>query len=469
MIGDTIAAIATPRGEGGVGVIRISGPYSLPILQQVFRPRKKGADGHWQPNPRELTLGRVCDSAGAVLDEALAVYMPAPHSYTREDVAEIQCHGGALSLDHILQVILSAGARLALPGEFTQRAFLNGALDLTQAEAIIDLIEAKTVGEGKIAAQQLAGGLKEQIEAVNDGLLDIIAGIEGDIDYPDEGVDTLNRSQMTVDVEKAVKALDKLLAQREQGKIYKEGIRAVIIGRPNVGKSSLMNTLLGEERAIVTDIAGTTRDTIEETLNVNGFRVVITDTAGIREEGQADQVEKIGIARSRKALTEAQLILAVIDSGAGLTAADEEILSQCQYAPGKVLLLCNKEDLIDGEEKGRLEKTVKETYPHVHMLFLSTLTGTGCEKLGGVIQEIFTKNGMGAAADTAIISARHEEIILRAKDYLTDSLNAIAGGMPGDFIAVDLQGAWRKLGEITGKTAGQDIIDRVFSRFCLGK
>lgn len=468
MIGDTIAAISTPRGAGGIGIIRLSGPYGLPILKKVFRPKAKSL-GDWQPCPRQLTLGWVCDGLGVILDEALVVYMPAPHSYTREDVVEIQCHGGSLSLENILQLVLSCGARLALPGEFTQRAFLNGGLDLTQAEAIIDLIEAKTAKEGKIAAQQLAGGLKDKIDTINDGLLDMIAGIEGDIDYPDEGVDTLNRDQMTVDVEKAIKQLDLLLAQREQGKIYKEGVRAVIVGRPNVGKSSLMNTLLQEDRAIVTDIAGTTRDTIEEALNINGFRLVLTDTAGIRQEQQADAVERIGIARSREALREAQLILAVIDSAAGLTAADEEILDQCRQAEGKTLVLCNKKDLITEAQMILLRETVQEAYLDASVAFISTLTGDGCDQLGCAIQEIFTKNQISVPDDAAIISSRHQEIILRAKDYLQDSLNAIAGGLPGDFIAVDLQGAWRKLGEITGKTAGQDIIDRVFSRFCLGK
>lgn len=469
MIGDTIAAISTPRGAGGIGIIRLSGPYGLSILKKVFRPKRKKQGGDWQPTPRELTLGWVCDGLGVVLDEALAVYMPAPHSYTREDVVEIQCHGGSRSLENILQLVLSSGARLALPGEFTQRAFLNGGLDLTQAEAIIDLIEAKTAKEGKIAAQQLAGGLKDKIEAVSDGLLDMIAGIEGDIDYPDEGVDTLNRSQMTVDVEKAIKQLDILLAQREQGKIYKEGIRAVIVGRPNVGKSSLMNALLQEERAIVTDIAGTTRDTIEESLNVKGIRLILTDTAGIREEAQADVVERIGIARSREALREAQLILAVIDSAVGVTPEDEEIFAQCRQAEGKTLVLCNKKDLITEAQKEALGEMVQTVYPEAYVAFISTLTGVGCDELGDAIQEIFITNQMTVPEDAAIISARHQEIILRAKDYLQDSLDAIAAGLPGDFIAVDLQGAWRKLGEITGKTAGQDIIDRVFSRFCLGK
>lgn len=474
MIGDTIAAIATPKGQGGVGVIRISGSLSLPILQQVFRPageKNQGAaqNHRYQPHPRELTLGWIENQGGVILDQALTVYMPAPHSYTREDVAEIQCHGGSRVLEEILQLVLSCGARLALPGEFTQRAFLNGGLDLTQAEAIIDLIEAKTAKEGKIAAQQLAGGLKDQIEAVSDNLLDVIASIEGDIDYPDEGVDTLNRAQMTIDIEKAIGKLDELLRLREQGKIYKEGVRAVIIGRPNVGKSSLMNLLLQEERAIVTDIAGTTRDTIEEEINLNGFRLILTDTAGIREENQADAVEKIGIAKSKKALAEAELLIFMIDGTAGITAEDEEILHRCKNATGKMLLLSNKWDLISPEAKERLEQEIRDKAPAIPFVTISVLTGTGCEKIGAVIQEIFTQNQMGVADEAAIISARHQEIILRAKDYLTESLTAVASGLPGDFIAVDLTAAWKKLGEITGKTAAQDIIDRVFSRFCLGK
>lgn len=469
MIGDTIAAIATPRGQGGIGVIRLSGEYSLPILEKIFRPKSAKGKKEIARKPRELVLGWICNSQGTILDEALTVYMPAPHSYTREDVVEIQCHGGSRVLEEILQLTLDNGARMALPGEFTQRAFLNGALDLTQAEAIIDLIEAKTAKEQKIAAQQLAGGLKDEIDRINDSLLDLLAAIEGDIDYPDEGVDTLDRAQMTLDIEKAIKRLDVLLAQREQGKIYKEGIRGVIIGRPNVGKSSLMNVLLQEERAIVTDIAGTTRDTIEEMVNLNGFRLILTDTAGIREEDQADIVEKIGIAKSKKAMAEAQLLICMIDAAAGITGEDKEILNQCQKAGGQMLLLGNKCDLIGAEQQTQLAKELAQMFPGVHLLFLSALDGTGCEKLGTAIQQIFTHNQMGIADDTAIISARHQEIIIRAKQYLQDSLDSIAAGLPGDLLAVDLTAAWKKLGEITGKTAGQEIIDRVFSRFCLGK
>lgn len=472
MIGDTIAAIATPRGQGGIGVIRLSGECSLPILEKIFRSKGKTEK---KRQPRELMLGWICNGSGVILDEALTVYMPAPHSYTREDVVEIQCHGGSKVLEEILQLVLDCGVRMALPGEFTQRAFLNGALDLTQAEAIIDLIEAKTAKEQKIAAQQLAGGLKDQIEAVNDRLLDLLAAIEGDIDYPDEGVDTLNRPQMILDIEKAIGQLDQLLAQREQGKIYKEGIRAVIVGRPNVGKSSFMNFLLKEERAIVTDIAGTTRDTIEEMVNLNGFRVILTDTAGIREEEQADAVEKIGIAKSKKAMAEAELIIAMIDGGMGLTKEDKEILNQCCRMPGKLLLIANKWDLLQPGQKEQLQQQVAEMIdqgqlgPDTKVLFFSALAGTGWEALGEAVQSLFVQNQMGIGEEVAIISARHKEIILRAKQYLEDSLNSIAAQLPGDLIAIDLTAAWKKLGEITGKTAGQEIIDRVFSRFCLGK
>ena len=465
MIGDTIAAIATPRGQGGIGVIRLSGEKSLTILEVIFTPKGKEKER----NPRELVLGWIVDSKGNILDEALTVYMPAPHSYTREDVVEIQCHGGSRVLEEILQLTLDAGARMALPGEFTQRAFLNGALDLTQAEAIIDLIEAKTGREQKIAAKQLAGGLKEQIEAINDHLLNLLAGIEGDIDYPDEGVDTLNRTQMTEDIQKAIEDLDRLLRQRDQGKIYKEGIRGVIVGRPNVGKSSLMNVLLKEERAIVTNIAGTTRDTIEEVLNLGGFRLVLTDTAGIRGEAEADTVERIGIAKSKEALAQGELIICMIDGSVGLTPEDREILSLCEKAQGKLLLLCNKCDLMTEEEQNGLETQLKVAYPDSYVVFLSCRTGVGCDTLGSTIQEIFTQGEMGICDDVAIISQRHQEIILRARQYLTDSLAAISAGLPGDLLAVDLTAAWKKLGEITGKTAGEEIIDRVFSRFCLGK
>ena len=457
---DTISAVATAIGEGGIGIVRLSGPQALTIADALFR----GVRGRRASDMPSYTVayGRIVDPATeAVVDEVLLLVMRAPHSYTREDVVEIHCHGGPAPLRKILDLTLAHGARLAEPGEFTKRAFLNGRLDLAQAEAVIDIIRAKTDASLRMAVSHLAGGLSAQIRTLRDDILAMIAHLEAAIDFPEEDIEELATEQVAAGINGLLAAIDKLLATAQTGRILREGLETVIIGKPNVGKSSLLNALLREKRAIVTDIPGTTRDIIEEYVNIRGVPLKIVDTAGIRET--SDLVEKIGVERAQEIMQRADLVLLVLDASAPLSAEDRQVLEMLQQQ--QVIVLINKTDLPVQLE---LDEVMARMAGR-RVLRISVLEGTGLDELEQAIVDMVYA-GETTPSDSAFVSnVRHVAALRHARQRLADALATISAGMPPDFVIVDLRAAWEKLGEITGETVGDDIIDQIFARFCIGK
>jgi len=455
----TIAAIATPPGPGGIGIIRISGPEAGSILAELFIPhRKKPITSH------QLTYGWLVDPAtGQSLDEVMAVFMAAPHSYTREDVVEIQCHSSYLVLQKILALVLKTGAVAAEPGEFTKRAFLNGRIDLTQAEAVIELLQAKT-GEGlQIALSQLQGGLHDSIEAIRDGLIAVRAVIEVAIDFPDEDVEIINPGKMLDDLQTTVIApLSELVDAAERGKIFREGVSVVILGRPNVGKSSLLNSLLKEERAIVTEIPGTTRDIIEEYLNIRGIPVRIVDTAGIRQD--AETVEVIGIKKARQKLESADLVLMVVDSAVELTAEDLTLAEIIGDQP--TILVLNKIDLVPDKDLDRY----RLAFPRFHSVEISAKARTGLFDLEEAIYaEVCGGNKDWDPGHSCVPNVRQAHSLAGALQAARQLAAAIKENLPPDLVAIEVQAALDHLGDIVGETTTDDILDMIFTRFCLGK
>ncbi len=448
----TIAAIATPWGEGGIGLVRISGEEALKIAHKLFKSRR-GKD--WFLGSHRLYYGHWQNLQGQVLDEVLLSVMLAPHSYTREDVVEINCHGGMQVMQEILATVLAAGARLARPGEFTQRAFLNGRLDLAQAEAVIDLIRADTHSAAQIALKQLAGDLSQKIHAINEEILNLLAEIEVNLDYPEEELEERSRCQIQHTVQKIITELDQLLQQAEQGRIYREGVQTVIIGRPNVGKSSLLNVLLGEEKAIVTEIPGTTRDLIEEIYLIQGIPLKLIDTAGLRES--QDPIEQIGMAKTRSCLEQADLIILMLEAGQELEEADQEILHIS--AGKKLLLVINKIDL-------HPEADLDCPCPRVK---ISAKTGQGLEELKNQIIALLLQGELNSPGKILISNVRHRDILQKARQYLQKFSLALEAGLSLDVADQDLRLAWEALGEICGTAFTEDLLDRIFSNFCLGK
>ncbi len=451
---DTIAAIATPVGEGGVGMIRLSGPDALAILRRLFRPRHGGP----RYRPQLLRYGTVVDADGAVVDESLAVFFRAPHSYTREDVAELHCHGGALTLRRTLELALAAGARLAEPGEFTLRAFANGRLDLAQAEAILDVVQARTQTGLALALDQLGGRLSAAIRELRRSLLGPLAYLTAMIDFPE---DHIPADTVLAPIQAALATAQTLLANADQGILYRYGARAVLVGRPNAGKSSLLNALLGADRAIVTAVAGTTRDTLEETANLGGVPVVLVDTAGITES--ADPVERIGVERSRRALTIADLALLVLDGAAALTAEDLAIAALTHGTPTVVVI--NKLD-----QPQRLDPAaLLAEHPQVRAVVeTSVASGAGLDALGAAVAQALLGGSVLTGA-TLVTNPRHRDALWRAVAALTAAADGLAADLPFDLAAIDLTAAVEALGEITGETVGEELLNEIFSRFCIGK
>ncbi|MBN1641556.1 MAG: tRNA uridine-5-carboxymethylaminomethyl(34) synthesis GTPase MnmE [Anaerolineae bacterium] len=448
---DTIVAIATPIGSGGIGIVRMSGPDACAILRRVYRP------GDGALAPRRLTYGHVLDPHTAErVDEVLAVYMPAPRTYTRQDVVEINCHGGPAPLRRVLDLCLAHGARLAGPGEFTLRAFLNGRIDLAQAEAVADIVAARTDAGLRMAVAQLDGQLSDQIRALRAQLLDALAWVEASIDFEEDEVPAYD---LDTGMGAAGDALDALLASAEHGIIYRQGIHTAIVGQPNVGKSSLLNALLRAERAIVTPIPGTTRDTLEETLNLSGIPLVLVDTAGIRADTR-DLAEDMGVARSRAALAQADLALLVIDANRAIDEGDQAIAALIGHKPAIVVV--NKTDLpVVCDPAGLL--------PGAPQVEISALTGAGIADLEGAIEQVVFA-GQVIAAEAALVSnPRHRDVLRRARAHLDEALRARGDGMPLDFVSIGLRATVSALGEITGETVSETLLDTIFARFCIGK
>ena len=456
--GDTISAIATAMGEGGIGIIRVSGERAMAVATAVFQP----ASGRRLTDygTQRAVYGRIIDPDGAVVDEAMALVMQAPHSYTKEDVVELQCHGGIMPLRRTLQLTYQAGARPAERGEFTKRAFLNGRLDLSQAQAVMDIIGARTERSLSMATGHLAGHFSAGIQDMRHTILGQIAHLEAAIDFPEDEVDdvvTENVIKNVVDVRNKIR---RLLRTAHTGRILRDGLMTAIIGKPNVGKSSLLNALLREERAIVTDIPGTTRDSIEEYANVGGVPLRIIDTAGIRATD--DVVEQIGVDKARAYVDQAALILALFDASRELTAEDEEILSLVDGR--EALILLNKSDLEPVLDVQQLKaKTCSEIIP------VSTVNEDGLEALTQAIMAKVYTGDMSNDEGTFVNDERQAEILRRADEHLAACLRTIEAEMGLDFISIDLRSAWEKLGELTGETVGEDIIDEIFSKFCIGK
>ena len=451
-LNDTIAAIATPLGEGGMAVVRLSGPQSLAIADASFRSADK-APPSAAPS-HTLHFGRIVRQ-GRVVDEVLLAVMRAPRSFTRQDVVEITCHGGLLPAKLILDTLLENGARLAAPGEFTRRAFLNGRIDLAQAEAVADLIHSRTELALAAANEQLAGKLSRRINLLRDDLMKILAHLEAHIDFPDEDIAPHTREKLIGQLQAGVELTDQLLRTATEGRILRRGIRAAIIGRPNVGKSSLLNQLLGQDRAIVSRLPGTTRDTIEETANVRGLPVIFIDTAGLREA--ADEIEIEGIRRSRGALAGAELILHVLDAAEPLAAADEKLLAD--FAQKKRLVVRNKIDL-----PVRLELP-----PGLSALDVCCLTGQGIEDVKDAIKEKVWAGEIQAGMWEVMINARHQDALQRARAALGRTVTALRDGLGLELAALDLRIAVNAVGEIVGKTTTDDLLDAIFSQFCIGK
>jgi tRNA modification GTPase len=454
---DTIAAIATGMGEAGIGVVRVSGPKAIAVGDNVFRARKgTGLAGR---RSHSVVYGWVVEpGTGRPVDEALAIVMKGPHSFTGEDVVELHCHGGQVAVRRVLDAALGGGARLADPGEFTRRAFLNGRMDLSQAEAVIDVIRAKTDRAMDAAVHQLSGGLGAEVQVLRDRLLEVAAHLEADIDFPELDLEVQTHDQVVHNCQWVLERVQGLLAGARQGKLLRDGFRVVLAGRPNVGKSSLLNRLVRENRAIVTEVPGTTRDVIEEWINLRGLPVIVTDTAGIRET--SDVVERLGVDRSRAMLERADLVLVIIDAVTGVTGEDRELMALLPEGTQRVVV-ANKVDLApEGVEQ------VRSLVDNFKVLGVSAETGAGIDGLEAVIAD---SAGLNDREEAMVANARQEEALRRAAEHAEGALQTRRAGFGSDLISIDVRGAWVALGEITGETVGEDLLDQIFSRFCIGK
>lgn len=451
---DTICALSTPAGPGGIAVIRLSGSRAKDIYGAVFRPAGREA-----PEERRLLFGHLADGAD-VIDEAMAVFFTGPKSYTGEDMAELHCHGGRIPVKRALDLLLKNGARMAEPGEFTRRAFLNGKMDLSRAEAVMSYISALSEAGAKVAVNQMEGALYRKITALQDKLTDISAGIEAVIEYPEEDFSPDLEKPL---ISKIVACKDEILSLAmtfDEGRILKEGFNVAIAGKPNVGKSSLLNALLGSERAIVTEIPGTTRDVIEDVVSLKGLPVRFFDTAGIRET--EDIVERFGVKRSYETLQKADLILLVIDLSEGLTDGDREIFEA--FRDRNILVVLNKSDI---RQKGSEEEIIA-LFGEKKMHTISAVTGEGLSALMDILYGEAVKDEK-LLEGVVITSERHKAALFKAAKSLSEAMDAYFNGLTLDCVAVDVKSAWSALGEITGVTVTEEIINRIFENFCLGK
>lgn len=461
---DTIVAISTPIGESGIGIVRMSGARALEFADAIFQ-------GARQQKPSQVPTytthyGKIV-SQGEVIDEVILTVMRAPKTYTREDVAEINCHGGIVPLRQVLELVLSLGARMAEPGEFTKRAFLNGRIDLAQAEAVLDVIRARTDASLQVAMRQLNGHLSRKVKELRDQLIDLIVHLEAEIDFPDEGLDTLTPSQVSTRTRNIASGVRGLLESADQGKVWREGILTAIIGRPNVGKSSLMNVLLGEDRVIVTPVPGTTRDVIEEVINLQGIPLRVVDTAGIRETESVVEIQ--GVERSRFHLEQADLVLLVFDGSEPLTNEDRQLIDQ--VAGRSTIAVINKTDLPQQIEV----ELIEQRFPADRIVRTSATQGTGLSQLQSAIADLVWQGQARSPESALVANARHKDALARADGSLARALEAIGQGRSAvrpvweELLLIDLQTALDCLGEIVGETVTEEILDRIFSQFCIGK
>ena len=449
---ETIAAISTPPGVGGIGIIRISGDNALNVAKRIFKAKNKS-----EIKPFTIRFGYVVDENQNALDQVLVSYFKSPKSYTGEDVIEINCHGGNVSTREILELVLKNGARLAEPGEFTKRAFLNGKLDLTQAEAVIELINSKSDKESKASYKQLEGLLGAKIKEIKQGIIDLLVDIEANIDYPEYDIEEVRRERIYNVLSANVAKLETLEKSFESGKILRDGVSTVIIGKPNVGKSSLLNRLVKEDRAIVTEIAGTTRDTIEEYITIRGIPLKLVDTAGIHETD--DIVESIGVNKSKKAIDESELVLLMLDATRELSKEDEELLEATKNK--NRIILINK---IDADKKIN-----KDMFKNDKIIEMSTKTLTGIEELEETIEEMFNISELNIENEIVITNVRHKNLIHKAAEEIKNAIVSIKNGLQIDMLSIDLQEALQNLGEITGESISEEVVKGIFAKFCVGK
>ncbi|MBN8236496.1 tRNA uridine-5-carboxymethylaminomethyl(34) synthesis GTPase MnmE [Halobacillus kuroshimensis] len=455
---DTIAAISTPMGEGAIAIVRLSGPQAVSTAAGLFQGKDlNNVDSH------TMHYGKIIDpETGEMAEEVMVSVMRAPKTFTREDIVEINCHGGLVSVNRVLEIALAAGSRLAEPGEFTKRAFMNGRIDLSQAEAVMDLIRAKTDRAMDVALKQMDGRLSNLIHNLRQKLLETLAHVEVNIDYPEyDDVEEMSHDMMEQKTKEVHEEVERILETAKQGKILREGLGTAIIGRPNVGKSSLMNALVHENKAIVTEIPGTTRDVIEEYVNVRGVPLRLIDTAGIRET--EDIVERIGVERSRQVLKEADLILLVLNYGDELTEEDEKLFEA--ISDMNVIVIVNKTDL---EKKLDLER-VKELANDQPVITTALIREEGIDQLEQAIGETFFEGDLDAGDMTYVSNVRHVQLLKQAKQALEDAQNGMEMGVPLDVVQIDVTRTWEILGEIVGESVHDSLIDQLFSQFCLGK
>jgi tRNA modification GTPase len=454
---DTIGAISTSIGEGGIAIVRISGDKTKDIVDKIFQAK----NGKSIKDMKSYTMkyGYIIDENNNHIDEVIVSFMKGPRSFTAEDTIEINCHGGVVATNKVLEQAIKQGVRIAEPGEFTKRAFLNGRIDLSQAEAVIDIINAKTDLSMKSALMQSEGAISKEIKGLREKLLSTIAHIEATVDYPEDDLEEVTAEMAIKDLEITKKEIKGFIETAEEGKILREGLSTVIVGKPNVGKSSLLNALTKENRAIVTDIPGTTRDIIEEYINISGIPIKIIDTAGIRQT--EDVVEKIGVERSRAKINDADLIIFILDSSNELSEEDKEIINHISNK--KYMILLNKSDLNSKITKENLENiNCKEIYS------ISAKTGEGIDKVRVAIKDMFFK-GQISTNNVIITNSRHKEALLRAYECIESAIDTLNHTFAIDLASIDIRNAWTFLGEITGDSLEENIIDKIFKSFCLGK
>ena len=466
---DTIAAVATAMSDSGIGIVRVSGEQSIAIVDKIYR-NKKGEKCLSGYASHTIHYGFIVDEKESVIDEVMVSVMKAPRSYTAEDTVEINCHGGVLIVQKILSMTLAAGARTAEPGEFTKRAFLNGRIDLSRAEAVMDLIHAKNEFALQSSVKQLKGAVFEKIKGLRESILYEIAFIESALDDPEHISLDGYQNKLEEKADEILRELNRLLATADDGRMLKEGIRTVIVGKPNAGKSSLLNLLVGEEKAIVTDIAGTTRDTLEETINLGGISLNLIDTAGIRNT--EDVVEKIGVERAKKISQDADLILYVVDTSVPLDESDEEIFSLIEKKPA--IILMNKSDLKEVVDKNAIHDKIKKESndfqeEQIRFVKASMKKDEGIDELTELIKELFFHGNIQYNDEVYITNIRHKEALEDARKSILEVKKSLEMEMPEDFYSIDLMSAYASLGTIIGEEVGDDLVNEIFSKFCMGK